>query len=1069
MSSTFHLAKTRTPHRADVYPRTRLYRWLDQACGKYPIIWITGPAGSGKTVLMNSYVAERGLECSWYQFGAADADPAHFLHAFNETLPQERLTRDRRTPQNATEGSPRPVTQACDCLREFFGRNGFPVMVFDNCDVLPAGSEIYEFLWQGIADLPAGSSLVFIARHGPPQSLTRQYVNHQLSVLGWDGLRLTPEESLGIAHLSGHKARDDGSVLQVHELASGWVAGFALMLREMKSRRQKRVYHANILEKSLHDYFAAEIFAREDEETCRFLMETAQLQNMTVQIAEELTGNPRARQVLMDLCHKQHFTECHEQPNPVYQYHPLFRKFLLLQANTLLHPEALVNLQRRAAALLENGGQIECAALQFIKVRDWDALLGLISRHADGMFRQGRVQTAESWLYALPDNFREMSPWALYWLGMCQLSHAEPASRTHFEQAYAAFARDGSTEGVLLACSGVIDALLAANDSKKVLGQWIATLEGLLDGRLEFPTRDCERRVVSSMFCALLYHQPARLDLGNWAARVHACLQECADDAHIVAMTRQLLRYHLWFGSPSACAVMMDTLRIIAAAPGQPPHLLIQCGLAEGFHAWFTAAYDECLKAIRKALDIALESGLYRWNFELYGLGVCASIGLAKLSDAQEWLHKMNLMLFTQPRPQAADYHYLSAWHAMTRGDLAGAHEHADIARRLYKNSGSVLYLALAEIGLAHISHERGERQKAGKYLACAQSLADEANCAHLVFLCGLVQHHLVQKQDRAHQSGVSLGRTFGVGRQHAFENTYWWQPRLVAEACAVALSCDVETSYVQGLVRRHELTLDSPPLDIEHWPWLIKIYTLGRFSLLKQGQPLWASRKAQHKPLELLKALIAYGGREVSQDLLTSVLWPDAEGDAAHNAFDITLHRLRKLIGHDKAIAMRDGRLTLDARCCWVDTWAFERLTGQTEQELRNDSGEQDNAAVARLSVKVLSLYQGHFLGKECTHTWALTLRERLRSKYLRHVTDMGHVLEKQRRWEDAVVYYQKGLEVDDLAEQFYQSLMVCYRQLGRRNEALAVYRRCRSTFSIVLGVEPSSATETIHNSLLA
>ncbi len=853
MPSASHQAKTRPPHRADVYPRTRLYRWLDQARAQYPIIWISSPPGSGKTTLASSYVAQRSLECSWYQFDTADADQAHFIRAFSETLQQGHLISEKSIPQKATtEGLPQPETHTRNSLGELIGRHGAPILVFDNCDAIPAESEIYELLCDLIADLSADSSLVFIGRNGPPQSLTRHYMNQQMSVLGWDDIRLTPEESLGIAHLAGHKARDDGSVLQVYEVASGWVAGFALMLQEMKSRRQKRAYHSHILTKSIHDYFAAEVFARENEDTRRFLMETAQMQNMTVQMAEELTGNRRAQQVLMDLCHKQQFTECREQSDPVYQYHPLFRKFLLQQADTLLHPDALAILQRRAAALLENCGQIESAALQFIRAQDWDALTQLVSRHANGMLQQGRVQTIESWLHTLPDAFRKKSPWALYWLGMCQLSHAEPASRAHFEQAYAAFTRDDNSEGRLLAWSGVIDALLSAYDHK-ILGKWIAKLDGLLDGREGFPTRDSERHVVTSMFCALLYHQPTRLDLGNWAERVQSCLQDCADDAHIVVMTRHLLRYQLWFGSPSACAVMMDALRIIAAAPGQPPHILIQCGLAEVFYAWFTAAYDECLKSIRKALDVALESGLYRWNFELYGLGVCASIGLGKLSDGQDWLHKMNMMLFSQPRPQAADYHYLSAWHAMTGGDLAGAHEHADTARRQYKSSGSVLYQALAEIGLAHISNERGERQKAGKYLACAQSLADEANCAHLVFLCGLVQQRLALKQDKTHHSSVSLGRTFSIGRQHAYENTYWWQPRLVSEACAEALSCDVETSYVQGLVRRHELTLDSPPLDIEHWPWLIRIYTLGRFSLLKQGQPLSASRKAQHKPLELL------------------------------------------------------------------------------------------------------------------------------------------------------------------------------------------------------------------------
>lgn len=44
-----------------------------------------------------------------------------------------------------------------------------------------------------------------------------------------------------------------------------------------------------------------------------------------------------------------------------------------------------------------------------------------------------------------------------------------------------------------------------------------------------------------------------------------------------------------------------------------------------------------------------------------------------------------------------------------------------------------------------------------------------------------------------------------------------------------------------------------------------LRIYTLGRFTLVSDGTPLRYSRKAPSKPLLLLKALIAAGGRQVA------------------------------------------------------------------------------------------------------------------------------------------------------------------------------------------------------------
>jgi DNA-binding SARP family transcriptional activator len=67
------------------------------------------------------------------------------------------------------------------------------------------------------------------------------------------------------------------------------------------------------------------------------------------------------------------------------------------------------------------------------------------------------------------------------------------------------------------------------------------------------------------------------------------------------------------------------------------------------------------------------------------------------------------------------------------------------------------------------------------------------------------------------------------------------------------------------------------------------------------------------------------------------------------------------------------------------------------------------------------------------------------------------------------AVECYQKGLEVDDLAEEFYQRLMKCYKRMDRRAEALVTYKRCYQILSAVLGIEPSPETEALVKELKA
>jgi two-component SAPR family response regulator len=78
-----------------------------------------------------------------------------------------------------------------------------------------------------------------------------------------------------------------------------------------------------------------------------------------------------------------------------------------------------------------------------------------------------------------------------------------------------------------------------------------------------------------------------------------------------------------------------------------------------------------------------------------------------------------------------------------------------------------------------------------------------------------------------------------------------------------------------------------------------------------------------------------------------------------------------------------------------------------------------------------------------------------------------LGKYWQQSSQWEKALDCHLKGLEVDDLAEEFYQGVMICYHQLGRKNEALAAYNRYRKILSSVPGLEPSSRVEALYKSL--
>jgi two-component SAPR family response regulator len=264
----------------------------------------------------------------------------------------------------------------------------------------------------------------------------------------------------------------------------------------------------------------------------------------------------------------------------------------------------------------------------------------------------------------------------------------------------------------------------------------------------------------------------------------------------------------------------------------------------------------------------------------------------------------------------------------------------------------------------------------------------------------------------------------------------------------------NIELDYVHMVIRKLGLVIPEGVTGIvDNWPWPVKIFCLGNsFEIYKDNQPIPTSRKAQKKPLEIIKALIAFGGDNISESRIIEAIWPDSDGDAGHQSIATTLHRLRKILGDD-TIELKDGRLSLNKKKVWVDAWEFNELYESNQSESN-----------AELIDKSITLYKGLFLAGESNLYWCLTLRDKLHHKYISFIKQKGHQLEQQDKWHQACEIYQQGLEVDDTTEQFYQRLMYCYISMDRAGEAVKTYRQCFQVLNKKLGIEPSNITKELY-----
>jgi len=1039
-------------------PRKRLFRQLDKLQAQ-ATVWITGPPGAGKTSLATGYLKENKRPHIWYQIDAGDADPATFFYYLGLAAQKAKPGRKKPLPLLTPEYLQDIPTFTRRYFEQFYSRlTPGTFVVFDNYQELSPDALLHQVIHDGLAVLPEQVRVLIMSRRMPPALFARQRAHEKLVVLSWEDIRLRLEETGAIVRARAGKSFSRRVVAELHRAVAGWPAGLTMLIEQLKAKGTNATDMALRPAEEVFNYFANEVFDRAESSLQQLLLKCAFLPKVTVRNAQALTGLEKAGTLLDNLSKAGYFTTPHVGPEKMYEFHPLFRAFLMDRAKGHFKAEKYHSLLIQAAGLLEVSGQVEAAVQLLQQAEAWETLTGTILKQSKNMLEQSRGRTLEAWIRSLPVEQIDCNGWLCYWLGLCLLPADVVASRRSLGRAFELFQAGGDTAGVYIAWIAVVNNYFMEFNDFKPLDRWIDWLDNQAKQGLSFPSLEIEASVAESMACALVWRRPYHPHTAQWVERALSLLK------YIYNSNPFYYAYYLYMGRFNDYAMIMNEMKNNILARTPTPLMIISMKILEvALYETYVSSSRKALDLLAECLDLARENGLHMVEPLIFIHGVYNTLNLSDMKKTREFLGHIEQTLGSSRSNHSGHYYYLVAWYYLAVGNAAQAVVSATKALDLVTQSGTLFPETSTQILLAIALHEAGDFEQANRYLAAPQEVAQKTGSFYYRFILHLISAYFCFKEHKE-QAGLEALRTaMQLGRQHDYATMVnLWLPKVMSALCAKALEAGIETEYAQKLIRGLNLVPDSRAAQIETWPWEIRIKTLGRFEILRDGRPIEFSVKAPRKILLLLKALIACGRHGAGEEQMADLLWPEADGDIAQQTLATSLHRLRQLLGHERAIQVRAGQIRFDSQVCWIDAHAFENLATQSEEVLKGNKSQENLETGLHFLERTLTIYQGSFL-QGATEAWAVSYRERLRAKFIRTLEWLGEHWERAGRLSEAMALYERGLEVDALAEDLYRRIMRCCLIAGRQAEAVQVYERCRTILGNSLGVTPSPETEAL------